>query len=51
MCRYIDELKENNYKKSSIKTIAIKHNLTEAELKRYYQTIFFKNIAKVVDLN
>jgi len=50
MCKYIDELKENGYKKNSIKAIADKYNLTEAKLKRYYQTEFFNNIAKAVDL-
>ena len=33
MCKYIDELKRNNYKKNSIKSIAIKYGLTESELK------------------
>lgn len=41
MCKYIDELIENDYKKNAIKTIATKHNISEAELKRYYQTKFF----------
>ncbi len=51
MCKYIDELKENNYKKNSIKDIATKYDLSEAELKRYYQTKFFNDIAQVVDLD
>ena len=51
MCKYIDELKENNYKKNSIKTIATKYDLSETELKRYYQTKFFNDIAKVVNLD
>lgn len=50
MCKYIDDLKANDYKKNSIKDIAIKYGLTESELKRYYQTKFFNDIAKVVDL-
>ena len=50
MCKYIDELKENKYKKNSIKVIATKYGLSEAELKRYYQTKFFNDIAHVVDL-
>ena len=50
MCKYIDELKENDYKKNSIKAIAKKYDLSEAELKRYYQTKFFNDIAKAVDL-
>lgn len=50
MCKYIDELKENNYKKNSIKSIAIKYNLSESELKKYYQTKFFNDIAQVVNL-
>jgi hypothetical protein len=51
MCKYINELKENDYKKNSVKTIAKKYNLSEAELKRYYQTKFFEDIAKVVSLD
>jgi len=51
MCKYIDELKENDYKKNSIKGIATKYDLSEAELKRYYQTKFFNNIAKAVNLD
>jgi len=51
MCKYIDELRENDYKKNAVKTIATKHNLSEAELKRYYQTKFFYDIANVVNLN
>lgn len=50
MCKYIDELKQNNYKKNSIKVIANKYNLTESELKKYYQTKFFKDISQVVEL-
>lgn len=51
MCKYIDELKENNYKKNTIKNIATKYKLSEAELKRYYQTKFFNDIAQVVNLD
>ncbi len=51
MCKYIKALKENDYKKSSIKSIAFKYNITEAKLKRYYQTKFFNNIAQVVNLD
>ncbi|WP_157352617.1 group I intron-associated PD-(D/E)XK endonuclease [Aliarcobacter butzleri] len=51
MCKYIDELKKNNYKKSSIKSIANKYDLTESELKRYYQSKFFDDIANVINLN
>lgn len=51
MCKYVDELKENDYKKNSIKAIATKYDLSEAELKRYYQTKFFNDIAKVVNLD
>jgi len=51
MCKYVDELKECGYKKKCIKTIAQKHNLKESELKRYFQTKFFSDIAKKVDLN
>ncbi len=51
MCKYIDVLKENDYKKNSIKSIAMKYDLSEAELKRYYQTKFFNDIAKAVNLD
>ncbi len=50
MCKYIDELKNNGYKKSSIKQIASKYDRSETELKRYYQTKFFANISKAVNL-
>lgn len=51
MCKYIDELKKNDYKKNSVKSIATKYNLSEAELKRYYQTKFFNDISEVINLN
>jgi hypothetical protein len=51
VCKYIDELKDNSYKKNSIKSIATKYDLSEAELKRYYQTKFFNDIAQVVNLD
>lgn len=51
MCKYIDELKKVNYTKSKISDIAKKYGLKESELKQYYQTRFFKNIADVVDLD
>ena len=51
MCKYIDDLKKNDYKKNSIKGIASKYNLSEGELKRYYQTKFFKDISKAVNLD
>jgi len=51
MCKYIDELKENNYKKNSTKLIATKYNLKESELKKYYQTRFFKDISEVIELD
>ncbi len=50
MCRYIDELKKHNYKKNSIKGIAKKYGLSESQLKKYYQTKFFQDIAHKVDL-
>ncbi len=50
MCRYIDELKKHNYKKNSIKGIAKKYGLSESQLKKYYQTKFFQDIAKEADL-
>lgn len=51
MCRYIDALKHNDYKKNSVKSIATKYNLSEAELKRYYQTKFFHDISEVINLS
>ena len=51
MCKYIDELRKNSYRKNSLKEIANKYNLSVAELKRYYLTKFFGEIAKVVDLD
>ena len=50
MCKYIEELKKQNYTKNKIGEIAQKFGLKESELKQYYQTIFFKNIADVVNL-
>ena len=50
MCKYIDELKKVNYSKNKINQIATKFGLKDSELKQYYQTRFFKNIADVVDL-
>ena len=50
MCIYINELKKNNYKKSSIKEIAKKYNRKESELKRYFLSRFFKDIANEVNL-
>jgi hypothetical protein len=51
MCDYIDDLKSNDYRKTSVKSIAKKYGLKEAKLKRYYQTEFFNNIAKDVNLD
>ena len=51
MCKYIEELKKNNYKKSSIKAIAKKFSIKEAELKRYYLSRFFSDVAKEVSLS
>ena len=51
MCKYIDELKKHDYKKSNLNIIAEKFNLSKSELERYYKTIFFKNIADYTDLN
>lgn len=50
MCKYVDELKKVNYSKNKIKQIATKFGLKDSELKQYYQTRFFKNIADVIDL-
>ncbi len=51
MHRYLDALKEYDYKKSAIKGIAQKFGLSESELKRYYQTKFFSDVANVIDLS
>jgi len=51
MCKYIDELKKVNYTKNKIDDIAKKYNIKPSELKKYYQTKFFSDIAKVVDLD
>ncbi len=51
MCEYIEELKNNNFKKNSVKTIANKFNIKESELLKYYKTRFFKDISEKVDLN
>ncbi len=50
MCKYIDELKKNNYKKTSLKEIAHKFSITKPELEKYYKTTFFKNISKKISL-
>ena len=50
MCKYIEKLKEYNYKKTSVKEIAKYFDMKESELKRYYQTTFFKHISEKVDL-
>jgi hypothetical protein len=51
MCRYIDDLKKVNYTKSKIAEIAKKYELTTSELKKYYQTKFFQNISKLINLD
>jgi len=51
MCKYIEELKKHDYKKSSIKEIAEKFNKTQAELKKYYNTVFFKDIAQSINMD
>lgn len=51
MCKYIDELKKVNYTKNKIDNIAKKYGLKPSELKKYYQTKFFSDIAKVVNLD
>jgi len=50
MCKYIDELKKCNYKKSCIKKIAEKYNISQANLYKYYQTRFFEDIANKINL-
>ncbi len=49
--RLLDDLKKNNFKKSSIKTIALKYGFGASELKRLYTLKFFENIAKHIDLS
>ena len=51
MCKYIDELKKVNYTKNKIDDIAKKYGLKPSELKKYYQTKFFNDIAKAVNLD
>ncbi len=51
MCKYLEELKQCDYKKNCIKAIAKKHNLTKAKLLKYYQSKFFSDIAKAIDLS
>jgi len=51
MCKYIDELKKINYTKSKIEKIAKKYDLKTSELKKYYQTRFFENISKIINLD
>lgn len=51
MCKYIDELKKVNYTKNKIDDIAKKYGLKPSELKKYYQTKFFSDIAKTVNLD
>ncbi|PAF41910.1 group I intron-associated PD-(D/E)XK endonuclease [Helicobacter sp. 11S02596-1] len=50
MCKYIDALREVGYTKSKIKSIAERYGVKEAELKHYYEMVFFSNIAKALDL-
>lgn len=51
MCKYIDELKKVNYTKNKIDDIAKKYGLKPSELKKYYQTKFFSDISKAVNLD
>ena len=51
MCKYIDELKKVHYTKNKIDVIAKKYGLKPSELKKYYQTKFFSDIAKAVNLD
>ena len=51
MCKYIDELKKVNYTKNKIDDIAKKYGLKPSELKKYYQTKFFSDIAEAVNLD
>ncbi len=47
----LSDLKNNNFKKNSIKKIALKHGLGTGELKRLYTLTFFEKIAKNIDLS
>jgi hypothetical protein len=50
MCKYIDDLKENGYKKNSVKKIAKKYKIPESRLLKYYQSKFFSNISQAINL-
>ncbi len=50
MCKYIEELKKCGFKKKCIKDIAKKFDIKESELKRYYLSVFFRDIANSVNL-
>ncbi len=47
----INDLKKHNFKKNSIKQIALKHGYKESELKKIYTLAFFEKIAKYVNLH
>ena len=50
MCKYIEELRQCGYKKSSLKDIANKYNKKKSELLKYYNTVFFKHIFQAIDI-
>jgi len=51
MNELIQKLKENKYRKNSIKKIAEEFHLKETELKKRYQVKFFEEISSLIDLN
>jgi len=51
MCKYVDELEKCGFKKKCIKDIANKYGLKESDIKRYFLSIFFKDIADEIDLS
>lgn len=50
MCEYIEALKKNHYKKTTLKAIADTFGIKKPELEKYYKTTFFKNISEKIDL-
>ena len=51
MCKYVDELKECGFKKKCIKDIANRYGFKESDIKRYFLSLFFKDISDKIDLS
>jgi len=51
MCKYVDELKECGFKKKCIKDIANRYGFKESDIKRYFLSLFFKDISDAIDLS